>query len=150
VVPYFIGKSMITERSVQELVERHIRGTDIFLVEVAVRTGNTIRVLVDRPEGISIDECTEISRFLNLELDRDVEDYALEVSSPGLGSPFRVKQQYVKNIGRVIELFLRDGSRLEGELESMAEEGIVLKMKDGAQEIRFDAIRKAREIIAFN
>jgi ribosome maturation factor RimP len=141
---------MITERSVQELVERHIRGTDIFLVEVAVRTGNTIRVLVDRPEGISIDECTEISRFLNLELDRDVEDYALEVSSPGLGSPFRVKQQYVKNIGRVIELFLRDGSRLEGELESMAEEGIVLKMKDGAQEIRFDAIRKAREIIAFN
>jgi len=141
---------MITEQAVIELIEKHIQGTDIFLVEVTVKSGNVIRVHVDRPEGISIDQCVEISRFLNESLDRDVEDYALEVSSPGLSSPFRVKQQYEKNRGRSIDVLFKEGSRLQGNLESVSDEGIVLKVKDKEMEVTFEEIKTAKAIISFN
>ncbi len=130
------------------MVEEHIRGTGIFLVGVDVKPGNAVRIYVDRPDGISIDECAGISRFLNERLDRDVEDYSLEVSSPGLGSPFRVKQQYEKNTGRRVEVTLADGHRLEGELESVSEQSIVLKMKGSSREIRFDGIIRTKEILS--
>ena len=65
---------MITSETIIELVEQHIRGTDIFLVEVVVKPGNAIRVHVDRPEGISIDQCVKISRFLIEQLDRGLKD----------------------------------------------------------------------------
>ena len=141
---------MITSETIIELVEQHIRGTDIFLVEVVVKPGNAIRVHVDRPEGISIDQCVKISRFLNEQLDRDVEDYSLEVSSPGLGAPFRVKQQYEKNTGRYVEVIQTDGRRQEGKLESVTQETIVLKVKGKDREIRFDEIKKTKAIISFN
>lgn len=132
------------------MVEQHVQGTDIFLVEVVVKPGNAIRIHVDRPEGISIDECVKISRFLNGQLDRDVEDYSLEVSSPGLGAPFRVKQQYEKNLGRHIAVYMADGSRLEGKLGSVSEGSIVLVVKGKEKEIRIDEIKKANAIVTFN
>jgi ribosome maturation factor RimP len=139
---------MITNEAISGMVEEHIRGTGIFLVGVDVKPGNAVRIYVDRPDGISIDECAGISRFLNERLDRDVEDYSLEVSSPGLGSPFRVKQQYEKNTGRRVEVTLADGHRLEGELESVSEQSIVLKMKGSSREIRFDGIIRTKEILS--
>jgi ribosome maturation factor RimP len=141
---------MITSETITKMVEQHIQGTDVFLVEVDVKPGNAIRIHVDRPEGISIDECVKISRFLNEQLDRDVEDYSLEVSSPGLDAPFRVKQQYEKNLGRQIEVYMADGSRLEGKLESVSEGSIVLGVKGTEKEIRIDEIKKAKAIITFN
>ena len=131
-------------------MEEHIRETEIFLVEVTVKSGNAIRVHVDRPDGISIDECVGISRYLNQELDRDVEDYSLEVSSPGLGSPFRVKQQYDKNLGRKIEVLLNEGERISGVLNSVTEGGIVLQIKGSDKDISFEEIKTAKTIISFN
>ena len=141
---------MITNEAIIELVEHYIQGTDIFLVEVAVKPGNVIRIHVDRPDGISIDECVRISRHLNEMIDRDVEDYSLEVSSPGLGAPFKVKQQYDKNTGRKIDVLLSDGTRITGELNSVSDEGIVLKVKGNDKAIKFEEIKSSKEIISFN
>ena len=141
---------MITTESIIELVEQHIQGTDIFLVEVAVKPGNTIRVHVDRPEGIPIDQCVKISRYLNEQLDRDVEDFSLEVSSPGLGAAFKVKQQYDRNTGRDIEVLLQDGVKIKGKLLSVTEEGIVLKIKGNDKEVNFAQIKTSKAIISFN
>ena len=141
---------MITNEAIIELVQHYIQGTDIFLVEVAVKPGNVIRIQVDRPDRISIDECVKISRHLNEMLDRDVEDYSLEVSSPGLGTPFKVKQQYDKNTGRKIDVLLSDGTRITGELHSVSDEGIVLKMKGNYKAIKFEEIKISKEIISFN
>jgi ribosome maturation factor RimP len=141
---------MITKETVTELVEQQIRETGIFLVEVTVKAGNVIRVHVDRPEGISIDECAGISRFLNNQLDRDTEDYSLEVSSPGLGAPFKVKQQYQKNSGRIIEVLLNDGHLLEGALQTVSDDGIVLKVKGAEKEISFGEIKSSKATISFN
>jgi len=132
------------------MVERYIEGTDIFLVEVAVKPGNSITVHVDRPEGISIEECVKISRFLNESLDREVEDYSLEVSSPGLGGAFRVKQQYEKNLGRDIEVLYNDGLKVTGKLESVSDDGIVLSVKGEEEKIGFNEIKKAKAIVLFN
>jgi len=141
---------MIDEKSVINLVEERIRETDIFLVEVTVKSGNAIRVHLDRPGGISIEQCAEISHFLNNKLDREVEDYSLEVSSPGVGVPFKVKQQYEKNTGHVIEVVLKDGTRREGKLESVTGEGITLKSNREEAILDFSKIRSAREIITFS
>ncbi len=141
---------MITTESVIRLVEQHIEGTGIFLVEVAVNQGNTIRVHVDRPEGIPIDQCVKISRYLNEKLDRDIEDFSLEVSSPGLGAAFKVKQQYDKNTGRDIEVLFQDGVKIEGKLLSVTEEGIVIKVKGKDRDVNFKQIKASKAIISFN
>ena len=141
---------MITEKSVINLVEQHIQGTDIFLVEVTVKSGNAIRVHLDRPGGISIEQCAEISRYLNGNLDREVEDFSLEVSSPGVGVPFKVKQQYEKNTGHVIEVILKDGTCKEGKLGSVTGNGITLKSNKVESVLDFSEIRSAREIITFS
>lgn len=132
------------------MIQEHIRGSDIFLVEVAINAGNAIHILVDRPDGISIDACVQISRFLNEKMDRDVEDYSLEVSSPGLGSPFRVKQQYEKNLGRPIDVLFTDGTRITGNLKSVGDRGFVIMGKDKQQEIGFEEVKTVKAIISFN
>jgi ribosome maturation factor RimP len=149
-VPYFITKKMITTESITELIAQHLESSDIFLVEVVVKPGNAIRVHVDSPDGISIDECVKISRFMNESLDRDVEDYSMEVSSPGLGGSFRVKQQYEKNVGRAIEVLYTDGIKVNGKLVSVSEKGIVLMVNGDDEEIGFEEIKTAKAIIAFN
>ena len=141
---------MLTTEHITELITKHIQGSNIFLVDVVVKPGNVIRIHVDTPEGISIDECVKISRFVNESLDRDVEDYSLEVSSPGLGGNFLVKQQYEKNIGREIEVLYTDGIKIRGKLVALSEKGIVLQQKDEDKEINFEDIKKAKAVIAFN
>lgn len=140
---------MIAVEHIKTLIEQHIEGTGAFLVDVTVKPGNAIRVHLDTPEGISIEECAEVSRFLNEALDRDVEDYSLEVSSPGLNGPFRVKQQYEKNVGRAIEVLGVDGMKVKGILESLSDSGIVLKVGGQQKEIGFNEIKTAKTIIEF-
>jgi len=141
---------MITTEQIKELVSQYIGGTDIFVVEVLVKPGNAITVHVDRPEGISIDQCVKISRYLNENLDREVEDYSLEVSSPGLGGAFRVKQQYEKNLGRDIEVLYTDGIKVTGKLQEVKEDGVVLNVKGEDEKIPFEVIKTAKAKITFN
>jgi len=141
---------MITTEYITELITKHIQGSDIFLVDVVVKPGNVIRIHVDTPEDISIDECVKISRFVNESLDRDTEDYSLEVSSPGLGGSFVVKQQYEKNLGREIEVLYTDGIKVRGKLVALSENGIVLHDKGDDMEIDFEEIKTAKAVIAFN
>ena len=140
---------MITTESITELIAQHLEGSDIFLVEVAVKPGNAIRVHVDSLAGISIDECVKISRFVNESLDREVEDYALEVSSPGLSGSFKVKQQYEKNVGRDIEVLYTDGIKVKGKLVSVKENGIVMLVNGDDEEIGFEDIKTAKALISF-
>ena len=148
--PILLQKKMITTESITELIAQHLEGRDIFLVEVAVKPGNAIRVHVDKVEGISIDECVKISRFVNESLDRDTEDYSLEVSSPGLSGTFKVRQQYEKNLGHDIEVLYTDGIKVKGKLESVSDTGIVMKVNGDEEEIRFEEIKTAKAIISFN
>ena len=149
---------MADQNSIEHHLEGILAGKDIFLVGVKVDNNNKIIVHIDTSEGISIDDCARISRELEEKLDRDREDFALEVSSPGLDSPFRVIEQYQKNVGKRINLVKTDGEKLEGVLKKTGENGIVLEMTRGRKgqpkdpellELSFAEIKSGRVSIQF-
>lgn len=117
---------MITRESVTQLIEAKIAKTDMFIVDVTVRPGNVIDVTLDSDAGITIEACTGVHRHLLHEMDREVEDYSLEVSSPDLTKPLMVLRQYIKNIGRDLAVKKADKSKIEGRLLAANEQEITL------------------------
>lgn len=120
---------MIKETFIQELVEAKLKNTPLFLVEVKVRAGNKIVVYADGETGITIDDCVDISKYIESKLDRDVEDYELEVSSPGILQAFKVEKQYIKNIGKQIQVLMKDGTKKCGTLLTVDNAGINIEEK---------------------
>ena len=93
----------------------------MFIVDVTVGLGNAISVVIDSDEGLSIDKCIEMSRHIEHQFDREVEDFSLEVSSPGLTQPFKVLRQYQKYLGKEIEIVTGKGDKWTGILQSADE-----------------------------
>lgn len=106
---------MIDKTIVNQIVAEFLEGSDCFLVDVTVQPGNFIVVEIDSETGVDIDTCCAISRCVEEKLDRDVEDYELEVGSTGLTAPFKVLRQYQKNIGNEVEV-LAGGKKMVGVL----------------------------------
>jgi ribosome maturation factor RimP len=104
---------MIDKKKIEEIAKRFIEGTGLFIVAVRVSSTGRITVLADRKEGITIDECIELSRFIESNLDRDSEDFELQVSSPGIDMPFLVLEQYSKNEGKEIEVTDTEGETVK-------------------------------------
>ena len=113
---------MIEREDILRYVEEGLQGTDYFVVDVTVQPGNTIVVEIDNREGVDIDRCVELSRFIESKLDRDTEDFELEVGSAGLTSPFKVLGQYRKNRGNEVEVLTKGGVKLSGVLKDAGEE----------------------------
>lgn len=113
---------MIEREDILRYVEEGLQGTDYFVVDVTVQPGNTIVVEIDNREGVDLDRCVELSRFIESKLDRDTEDFELEVGSAGLTSPFKVLGQYRKNIGNEVEVLTKGGVKLSGVLKDAGEE----------------------------
>ena len=126
---FYMSKNMISKNIIRDIVFSVIGETAIFLVDIRVDSSNKISVEVDKPEGITIEECVNISRAIENGLDRELEDFELEVSSPGLTEPFRVLEQYLKNCGRQVDVVKKDGQKINGLLLEASEEGIVLETK---------------------
>ena len=124
---------MITESLISGIVTELTDQTDIFIVEVKVSQNAKITVLLDRPGGILIDDCIRISRGIEGRLDRDAEDFELEVSSPGLTEPFKVREQYEKYAGKEVEVILHSGESLQGILKSFEGERLWLSVKSKAK-----------------
>lgn len=154
---------MIEENVVSRLVEEKLASSSNYLVDVVIKPGNLIVVEIDSDEAVSIDDCAELSRHLEEHLDRDVEDYELEVGSAGITSPFKVLRQYVKNIGNEVEMLLKNGSKLTGVLKSADENGVVVSVEkkvkpEGAkrkvtviedESYTFDEIKYTKYLIRF-
>jgi ribosome maturation factor RimP len=117
---------MITAQQIEGIVSQAITGTGIFIVEVRVSQGNSITVRIDHPGGITIDTCVDISRQIESSLDREKEDFSLEVASAGIGQPFVVRQQYDKVLGKQIELVLKNGRKCIETLQKVEDDGIVI------------------------
>ncbi len=126
-----IWKKAIEEQMIQLLKNE----ADYFLVEVSVQAGPSVKVLVDGKEGISIGQLTNFSRVLYKWAEENGvfpnNDFSLEVSSPGLDEPLKLHQQYVKNIGREVEVVLKNGIKVEGNLVNVDELEIVVEEKKG-------------------
>ena len=107
---------MIAVDRVKKIVRARLMELGGFLVSVKVSVQNEIQIYVDKVDGISINDCLQISRFIEEELERENEDFQLLVSSPGLNKAFVVEEQYLKNIGKEIAVKLKDGKKIKGKL----------------------------------
>ena len=147
---------MITEKRVENILNDVLLGTDRFLVSLSISKGNLINVFVDSDTNITIGECAKISRFLVSELDRDVEDFELRVSSPGLDYPFKLLRQYKKYIGREIVIIAGDDKKHSGVLISVTETDLELEEKKGKkgkektiEKYLFNDIKEGKPVISF-
>ncbi|MHA4893644.1 ribosome assembly cofactor RimP [Pedobacter sp. PWIIR3] len=153
---------MQIEKRVIELVEEKISDRpELFLVEVKMLPNNKLIIHVDGDEGINIQDCAAISRHVGFHLEEEntiEKAYNLEVSSPGVGEPLRLKRQYEKNIGREVGVKLAGGEQKEGELLSVSDEGIVIeaKVKEKGKKVQlvetslsFSDITETKVLISF-
>ena len=138
--------------------------SDAFIVSISVRPGNAIEVLLDKDSGLNVEDCKKISRHVESSLDREKEDFSMEVSSPGVGKPLVVHRQYVKNVGRTVKVKVGEGEKYEGDLAEVSETGIVLKYQEkearpGKKKkewvektvtLAFDNIKETKVVIRFN
>ncbi|MCM1292067.1 MAG: ribosome assembly cofactor RimP [Bacteroides sp.] len=127
---------MIDKQLISTIVEDALQGTDAFLVDVKVTPANEVTVEIDSMTGVDIDTCANLTRLIEEKVDRDVEDYELEVGSAGLTSPLKVPRQYEKNIGNEVEVLTRDGKKLTGVLTALTADGsaFTLTIKEKVKE----------------
>lgn len=111
---------------VNEFLDEALRDTDYFPVDVVISPDNDIQIEIDSFEPVDIDFCTELSRKFEEAFSRDEEDYSLEIGSAGLTSPFKVKKQFDKNIGNMVEVDTADGKRMRGTLISAGEDSFAI------------------------
>lgn len=154
---------MITTAQLTEALERQLAETPHFLVFCEVRPSGKAIVEVDNDAHITLGDLAEINRGLRETFGEALDDVELEVSSPGAGRPFRVKRQYQKYTGRMVEVQLADGETLNGQLNAVNGESIQLlvehpskvkgrkpKMDEEPTAIPFDRIKSTQAIIKFN
>ena len=135
---------MINEKKITDLVHEKIAETDIYLVDVAVKPTNKIFIEVDSLNGLQIKDCIQISRYVEQNLDREVEDFELEVSSPGLDEPFKILKQYEKYIGKDLEVLLKNGEKNAGKLLSVNSQEVSLEV---TKKVKDEKTKKKKTII---
>jgi ribosome maturation factor RimP len=153
---------MIDSDLVKKLVEEKL-DDKMFLVEITVNERNVINIFVDSFDGLTIDQCINISRHVEHSLDRDEEDFELQVSSPGLSAKFKVKEQYKKYVGRPVEVTTTSGVKLEGVILGADDDGITLEtlareLVEGNKkkqlvvkqhQLKYNEIESAKAVISF-
>lgn len=115
---------MIQADTIRQWAQAFLADGPGFVVDVRCKEGNMIKVFLDNDKSTSIEDCIALSRHLESQLDREVEDFQLDVSSPGLDQPLQMLRQYIKNIGRQVDVRCHDGRRLQGALVTADEKGI--------------------------
>lgn len=123
---YFLYELMILKERVEQIIEDYIATvSDIFLVEVSVQPGNRIVVMIDSDARIDLDCCIALSRHIESKLDREEQDFELEVGSVGITSAIRMERQWRKHLGREVEILLNTGVKEKGIVQDVMPEGIV-------------------------
>jgi ribosome maturation factor RimP len=137
---------MIDKKLVENVVNEWLEGKEYFLVDVNVSADDCIVVTIDHAEGVWIEDCAELSRYIESKLDREQEDYELEVGSAGLGQPFRVLRQYEIHMGEPVETQTRDGHKYQGTLVEVTAEGFTLEVE---QKVKPEGAKRAhKELVA--
>ena len=110
---------MINKEIVKTLTEEWLQGNEYFLVDVNFAADDRIVIEIDHADGVWIEDCAELSRFLQERLGEELGEYELEVGSAGLGQPFKVAQQYINHIGDTLEVLQADGKKVQGVLKAV-------------------------------
>jgi ribosome maturation factor RimP len=147
---------MISSAEVEKAIHRRLEGTGKFLVEIRVTPKNVISVFIDGDQGITIDDCRDLTRFIESVFDRTKKDYELSVSSAGADRPMKNPRQFPKHLGRKLVVATTDGATISGRLVSATADAIELEMIPGKKELQkpnitipFAQINEARITLMF-
>lgn len=146
---------MIEKIKILELVNQALEGTDKYLVNLKITPDNRIYVDIDGDNGITVEDCINLSRAIESQLDRDEEDFALDVSSAGADQPLKLKRQYTKNIGREVEALATDGVKTIGTLVEVGDEEFVVRVAGTKRQpshderLRYTDMKSVRVVIKF-
>lgn len=110
-------------------MDEWLEGKEYFLTDLSVSDDDRIVVEIDHKDGVWIDDCVELSKFIEDRLDRNDEDYELEVGSAGIGQPFKVRRQYENHVGDAVEVKTTGKEKLKGTLKAVNPEGITITVK---------------------
>ena len=148
-----------------DAIDSEIVARGLYIIEVTVSKDNDVEVTIESEEGkVELEDCVAISRFFETRFDRETEDYSLTVTSAGLDQPFKVLKQYIKAVGKKVEVQLKGGKKMVAALEAADEESITLrysqkeavegkKKKEVVEHVdRFtmDQVNSVRPFIEFN
>lgn len=134
---------MIKRELIENIVKPKLEEENLFLVDISINPSNNIIIILDGDNGVSIDSCVAISRLIESSLDRDAEDFELEVTSAGLGQPLKIFRQYIKNIGRDVEVVSKTGEKLKGTIISADNNGFLLQC---TKKVSVEGSKKKQEI----
>lgn len=154
---------MIDRQQVIDLTNEWLADKEYFLVDVIISKDDKITVEIDHAEGVWIEDCADLSRYIESQLSRETEDYELEVGSAGLGQPFKVIQQYRNHIGLEVEVLTKEGRKLKGILKDAADSSFTLTVSkkekpEGAKrpilveedlQFAYDSVKYTKYIINF-
>lgn len=146
----FYLTKMIKKQHIVDLIDSHFAGTDKFIVDIKVLTGNKIEVYIDAPNHIAIADCVALSRHIEGSLDREKDDFELQVSSPGATESFKVLEQYKKYIGTKVETKTLDGKKHQGILLSANETEFILEETRKEKKAIGKGNQTVTEAITFN
>ena len=121
---------MIDKNAVKAAVEQWLQGNAYFLVAVVMGPDDRIVVEIDHNDGVWIEDCAELSRFLQDRLGDELGNYELEVGSAGIGQPFKVPQQYMNHIGKEVEVLGADGKKVQGVLTAVSGTGFTVTVRE--------------------
>lgn len=121
---------MVDLEKIKGIVGDFIAGTDMFVVDIKLGSGDKVDVTLDSDTTVSIDKCVELSRLINGAFDKDVEDFELTVASAGIGQPLKLPRQYAKILGKTVEIVLKKGEKYEGTLTAADEEKISIEFEE--------------------
>ena len=121
---------MINKETIKTLTEEWLKDNDYFLVDIIFADGDRIVIEIDHADGMWIEDCAELSRFLQERLGDELGEYELEVGSAGLGQPFKVAQQYVNHIGDAVEVLDLEGKKIQGILKGVDGPNFTVTVKE--------------------
>lgn len=121
---------MIDKNLIKTLAEEWLQGNDYFLVDVNISADGRIVVEIDHADGVWIEDCAELSRFVQERVGEELDSYELEVGSAGIGQPFKVQQQYLNHVGKEVEVLASDGKKVQGVLKKVDGEDFVVTVKE--------------------
>lgn len=125
---------MIDKNVVEKLVNTWLEGKDYFLTDLTISTDDRIVVEIDHKDGVWIEDCVALSRFIEDGLNRNEEDFELEVGSAGIGQPFKVHKQYEIHQGDTVEVLTAEGKKLIGTLTGVQPESFTVTVTEKVKE----------------
>lgn len=155
---------MLVEEQIKRIISEEAQKLNLFLIDIKISSSTVINVFVDSIKGVTIKECALLSSVIKEKLNKYVDDYALEVSSPGLDKPLILPVQYEKNLGKNLDIVTKDGLKKTGRLKNVLKEGIEIESeemqnnKSGKKKkcitkkiaFAFNEIKSAKVVVSFN